>query len=192
MATLVLVLDQASKAIVRVLWSEPATQHPLDLIVSRFAEPLFRPTESLPLIGESLRLTHVRNMGAAFGMFPGYQPLFIATSLIVLVVVAAYWRRAHPAEWPVVVALGLVSGGAVGNLIDRALLGKVTDFFDVAIIDFPVFNIADTAIFVGVGMLVFWLLFGPQGAVEADPPALVAEDALSPTDEAAAEGETSR
>lgn len=182
-ATLVLLLDQLSKAVVRVLWSSSATQHPLDIIVSRFAEPLFRPTESLPLIGESLRLTHVRNMGAAFGMFPGYQPLFIATSLIVLVVVAAYWRRARPAEWPVVVALGLVSGGAVGNLIDRAMLGKVTDFFDVAIIDFPVFNIADSAIFVGVGMLVFWLLFGPQDTGEAEPPAGEGEDALVPVDD---------
>ena len=50
----------------------------------------------------------------------------------------------------------------MGNLIDRALIGKVTDFFSVAVIDFPVFNIADSAIFVGVGMLVLWLLFGPQ------------------------------
>jgi signal peptidase II len=131
-------------------------------------------------------------MGAAFGMFPGYQPLFIATSLIVLVVVAAYWRRTHPAEWPVVVALGLVSGGAVGNLIDRAMLGKVTDFFDVAIIDFPVFNIADSAIFVGVGMLVFWLLFGPQESGEVESPALEADDAVLPADDVASGSDSLR
>jgi signal peptidase II len=72
------------------------------------------------------------------------------------------WRKARPSYWPVVVALGLITGGAVGNLIDRAIVGKVTDFLYFAAIDFPVFNIADSALIVGVGILIVWLLFGPE------------------------------
>lgn len=154
--------------------------------------PLFRPTESLPVVGEVFRLTFVRNTGAAFGMFPGYQPLFIATSLIVLVVVWAYWRRSRPTSWPVVVALGLVSGGAVGNLIDRAVIGKVTDFFDFAIIDFPVFNVADAAIFIGVLMLVLWLFFGPQEPNEVPASGYHTDGPDAPAEEVTVGSESAR
>ncbi len=109
-------------------------------------------------------LTHVRNMGAAFGLFPGRQPIFIATSLVVLVVIGAYWRRDRPTAWPVVVGIGLVAGGATGNLIDRVVMTRVTDFLSFAFMDFPVFNIADMAIVGGVTMLVMWLVFGPEPA----------------------------
>lgn len=161
-AAVMLLADQITKSLVRVAWSSAAEFHPLDRVVSALMEARYTPGESVDLIGSAIRLTHVRNTGAAFGLFPGYQPLFILTSTIVLVVVAAYWRRARPAVWPVVIALGLIVGGAVGNLIDRAMFGKVTDFLDAAIIDFPVFNVADSSIVVGVGILVVWLLFGPM------------------------------
>lgn len=163
-AASVFIADQISKSLVRVLWSAPATRIPLDGLVASGVAPRFSAGDALPLVGEVFQLTHVRNTGAAFGLFPGYQPIFIATSLIVLVVVAAYWKRARPDVWPIVVALALVAGGSAGNLVDRAIIGKVTDFLYVAIIDFPVFNIADSAIVVGVGILVAWLLFGPEPA----------------------------
>ena len=117
---------------------------------------------SFALVDGVLRLTFVRNTGAAFGLFPGYQPIFIATSCVVLLVIAAYWRRSRPTAWPIVIALGLITGGAVGNLIDRAALGRVTDMFDFTLIDFPVFNVADSAIIVGVAMLILWLLLVPE------------------------------
>lgn len=120
------------------------------------------------LIPGVLDLTHVRNAGAAFGLFPGRQPIFVATSAVVMVVIAAYWRRARPTEWPIVVAMGAVSAGAIGNLADRITLGLVTDFLAFSFVDFPVFNIADMGIVVGVGILVLWLLFGPEpGSTEA-------------------------
>jgi signal peptidase II len=78
-----------------------------------------------------------------------------------LVGVAVYWRRARPAEWPVVISLALIFGGSLGNLIDRVGVGKVTDFFYFSFIDFPVFNVADIAIVGGAGLLMAWLLFGP-------------------------------
>jgi signal peptidase II len=135
----------------------------IDQVAKSFVRALFIEGESIHLVPSVLNLTYVRNVGAAFGLFPGRQPLFIATSCFVLFVIAAYWRRAHPREWPVVVALAMVSAGALGNLLDRLLLGQVTDFFEFAFAEFPVFNVADMAIICGVGLLAVWLLFPPQG-----------------------------
>jgi len=155
-ALLVLALDQAVKMLVRSSMFEG---------------------QSIPLVQGVFHLTFVRNVGAAFGLLPGYQPVFILTSCVVLLVVAAYWRRARPTAWPIVIALGLIVGGAAGNLIDRAYLGKVTDIFDFTFIDFPVFNIADTAIVVGVGILIAWLLFAPEPAT-ADANAAESAEAI--------------
>jgi signal peptidase II len=135
----ILLTDQASKALVRATMSPPGT--------------------SIPVVGSLLRLTYVRNTGAAFGMFPGHPVVFVIVSLVVLSGVAVYWWRVRPARALLVIALGLVSGGATGNLIDRVTAGRVTDFLEVPYI--PVFNVADSAIVVGVGLLMGWLLFGP-------------------------------
>ena len=166
-AVVTFVADQLTKSTVRVLWRATSPLIPWDRVASRLLVPEFGPGESVNVIGEYLQLTHVRNTGAAFGLFPGYQPVFIATSIVVLVVVGAYWRRSRPHAWPIVIALALIGGGALGNLVDRAVIGKVTDFFYVAVIDFPVFNIADSAILIGVTILVLWLFFGPQPQLEA-------------------------
>lgn len=171
-AVATLCADQISKSVVRVLWSSPVSKIPLDSLTARFIAPGFGSTESLPVLGQAFRITLVRNTGAAFGIFPGYQPIFIATSLLVLLVIMGYQIRTKPDSWPVVIALALVSGGAFGNLIDRALIGRVTDFFDLAIVDFPVFNIADSAILIGVGILIVWLLFGPQPSAATSAPEL--------------------
>jgi len=136
------------------------------LVVDQLAKFVVRSTMALeahvPLWPNVFRLTYVHNPGAAFGLFPGGRPVFILTTMLVLFVVAAYWRRVRPTQWPVVVALALVTAGALGNLIDRAALGFVTDFFDFSLIDFPVFNVADSAVVVGVIMLMGWILFGPE------------------------------
>lgn len=132
----VLLVDQVSKAVVRA-----------SLGVG----------QSIPVIQDILSLTHVRNRGAAFGLFQGGVPFFIATSLVVLGVIAWIWWRMKPTNRWFVFSLGLVTGGAAGNLIDRAVAGGVTDFFDVHI--WPVFNVADMALDIGVAILVAWLLF---------------------------------
>ena len=141
------------------------------------------------LIPSVLRLTFVQNTGAAFGLFPGRQPVFMATSLFVLFVIAAYWRRVRPRQWPVVVALALVTAGATGNLIDRAFIGQVTDFFEFTFVDFPVFNIADMCIILGVGILMVWVLFGPDEEGSGDVSAVREShtDALSASGPDAAE-----
>ena len=145
-AAAAVVLDQLAKVLVRATMAPPGT--------------------SIALAGDLLRLTYTRNSGAAFGILPGGAPLFIGVSVGVLVAVIVYaWRWGPDRVW-VIVALGLTAGGAAGNLVDRALLGWVTDFIQVPF-GFPVFNIADASISVGVGMLVWWLLFGPT--LHGDP-----------------------
>lgn len=138
---LVLVLDQASKAVVR---------------------QSLQVGQSIPLIDGMLSLTHVRNTGAAFGLFQGGVPFFIATSLVVLAAIAWIWWRMRPSSRWFALAIGLVAGGATGNLIDRAVAGRVTDFFDIHV--WPVFNVADIALDVGVGILIAWLLFSKEAA----------------------------
>jgi signal peptidase II len=97
-------------------------------------------------------------------------------------VIALYWRRSRPTAWPLVIALGLIAGGAIGNLIDRAFIGRVTDMFEFAFVDFPVFNVADSAIIVGVAILILWLLLTPDpqhAAEESAAAAQASEDASS-------------
>lgn len=137
----------------------------LDQVTKAVARASMHPGDSIGFIPHVIDLTMVRNSGAAFGLFPGQRPVFVLTSMMVLFVIAAYWRRARPKQWPVVIAFAAIAGGSIGNLIDRALIGYVTDFFEFAFIRFPVFNIADMGIVGGVGVLMVWILFGPQPEV---------------------------
>ncbi len=165
----VFVLDQVAKSVVRAAWDEQAPK----IILDRVAASLMSVRvdgDSVPVLGEVLKLTLVHNQGAAFGIFPGYQPMFIVTSLLVLFVIGVFWFRSRPNAWPVVLGLAFASAGAAGNLVDRTLIGTVTDFFHIAIIDFPVFNIADMSVLAGVFLLVAWLLFGPQPDKDAEQP----------------------
>lgn len=137
----------------------------LDQVTKYLVRSYLSPGESHTFIPGLLDLTYVRNVGAAFGIFPGRQPIFVATSVAVLIAVWAYWRRSHPSQWPLVSAIALIVSGAVGNLIDRVFLGRVTDFLATSFVDFPVFNVADSAISVGVTILILWLFLTPDPSV---------------------------
>jgi signal peptidase II len=166
--SVVLVLDQLTKQLARTFLAPPAT--------------------SVHVLGSLVRLTYVRNAGASFGMLPGYAPVFMSVTVLVLASVAVYWFRVRPRRPLLVFALAMVCAGAAGNLIDRATSGLVTDFVQLPF-DFPVFNVADTAIVVGVSMLVWWVLFGPaehSAAVGTD--AAVGGDGPSETEPGPAEG----
>lgn len=136
--------------------------------------------QSIQVIPHLIHLTYVENRGAAFGLFPGRQPVFVITSAMVLFVIAAFWRRARPVQWPVIIALALVSAGAIGNLIDRLFMGYVTDFLEFGFMSFPVFNVADMCIVIGVSVLMGWILFGPEQEQEAE----LGEQDVTPLDDA--------
>lgn len=104
--------------------------------------------ESIPVLGDFLRITSHRNPGAAWGILSGQRWLFVVITIVVIIGIGLYARRAKSRL--VRVALPLLMGGAVGNLIDRVLYGEVVDFFDVRVINYPIFNIADSAIVIAV------------------------------------------
>lgn len=127
----------------------------------------FRLGESIPLISGFFNLTYIRNPGAAFGMLahadPAFRiPFFILVPVVALVAIVYIFRRIPDADWQRSSALALVVGGAVGNLIDRLRFGFVIDFLDFHWqyrYHFPAFNVADSAICVGVGILMLDLVF---------------------------------
>jgi signal peptidase II len=128
----------------------------------------------VPLVDGLLSLSHVRNRGAAFGIFSDwdlpYQTLLLATlSLGALLAIGVYFARLPATARLPRVALALVLGGAVGNLLDRLRLGYVVDFVHVywRHYQWPDFNVADSAITVGVTLLVLDILRSP-GSSPAD------------------------
>ncbi len=129
--------------------------------------------DSISLIPGFFRLTHVENRGAAFGLFadsPSEWKIagLVLFSLIALVIVATLlWKNSHSMT-TTGVGLSLILGGAIGNLWDRLVSGHVVDFllFYVGQYQWPAFNIADSAIVVGAGLLVFEILFSKAPAHE--------------------------
>lgn len=112
--------------------------------------------ESIPIIEEVFHLTYILNPGAAFGMFAHNRLFFIAIAVIVIGIIIWARREILASPWEVKAGCGLFLGGAIGNLIDRVRQGLVIDFFDFRI--WPVFNIADIAICIGVGLIIWNLL----------------------------------
>ncbi len=98
------------------------------------------------------RFVHWSNTGAAFGMFQGGSLVFTALAFVVIGLILYYYPQVEPEDRLLRLALGMQMGGAAGNLISRLTLdGKVTDFISVG--NFPVFNIADSSITIGVAVL---------------------------------------
>lgn len=129
-----LALDQASKLFIRSTFAE----HQSETIIPRF-----------------LDITLTYNRGIAFGMFQGFGILLAPIAVAIAIGAWLYTKRhPHESKW-IHVAMGLLCAGAIGNLIDRVFLGKVTDMIAVRFVDFPVFNIADSCITVAGAILVF-------------------------------------
>jgi signal peptidase II len=129
------------------------------------------PGESMELAGPWLRLVHGRNDGGLFGLFEGSAALFAVASLVVIAVIVAYHARSKPNRF-LTIALGLLLGGAIGNLIDRVRFGYVIDFVDAGIGDlrFYTFNVADSAISLSILLLIGLALFPGLGAQVIEGP----------------------
>ena len=111
---------------------------------------------SIKAIPGVLNITLVLNDGAAFGLFKGKSVFFVFIALAIIIVITAYLIKSRPLNRSVSIGLGLILGGAVGNLVDRIAFGSVIDFIDLGI--WPVFNIADSCITIGAVVLVFSML----------------------------------
>ena len=125
---------------------------------------------SVRVFGDVVRLTHIKNFGASFGLFPGSTlTLIVISSLAVLIVfVLALNSRERTGS---MVFLGLIMGGALGNLFDRLRLGAVIDFVDIGWGSFrwPVFNAADVAVTMGVFLLLVQYLRRGEKAPDPSP-----------------------
>jgi signal peptidase II len=106
--------------------------------------------DSVDLVGP-FSIHHVQNSGIAFGLFGSRTAIVIAVTAVAVGAMLAFFARSGRRHPVLPVALGLVLGGSVANLIDRVRLGHVTDFLD--LVAWPAFNLADTFIVVGVGIL---------------------------------------
>ncbi len=118
-----------------------------------------------------LSFSHILNRGAAWGMLSGQRFFLIGITFVVMFIVAQMAREFAPQSAPARFGLGLILGGAVGNLIDRIVTGAVTDFIDLGtsvefIRTFPIFNIADSALTVGVILLILDVVLNRRLKVE--------------------------
>jgi signal peptidase II len=128
-----LVIDHASKIAAKI-WLEPNER-----IIS--------------LIPEVFRLRYAENRGAAFSLFYGHTEILALVSVLAVAGLTWWWTRVPASERIGRVGIALVISGAIGNLIDRVARGYVVDFLDFYLINWPVFNIADSIICIGVGVM---------------------------------------
>ncbi len=131
-ACAVLLLDQSTKLMVRLRLG---------------------PGESIPVIRNILHINLVHNKGAAFSLFQDQTVILTGISILSLVIILLFYRQIARSGQPLRIGFGLIVGGTLGNLVDRLWHGYVVDFLDFQI--WPVFNVADSAITVGV-LLLLW------------------------------------
>jgi len=140
-AAVVLIADQLTKAWVLRTWSQPGTG-------------------DIPIIDRWLELTYVQNTGVAFGLFSGVPQLFTVTSLLIVTLAIRYYlKHVPPEQTGLAICLGLIVGGALGNVIDRIRFGYVVDFIKTFDGRFAVFNVADSCIVVGVCLMALLLMY---------------------------------
>ena len=117
---------------------------------------------SVQVFGDVLRFTYVENTGAAFGIFQNGNVVLTVITAIILAGVLGAFIAMKPKSTLARSAAGLIMGGAVGNLIDRVTRGFVVDFLDVRVINYPVFNIADSCVVVGAALICIYVIFSDE------------------------------
>jgi signal peptidase II len=139
-AVAILVLDQVTKTIVRSSLERG---------------------ESWPDPDWPVRIRYVTNTGAAFGILEDQTTFLVVMALLGIAAIYLYYRFPPFDHWVVPIAIGMLLGGAAGNLLDRVRLGEVTDFIDFP--RFPAFNVADSSINVGIATIIIgYLLLAPK------------------------------
>jgi signal peptidase II len=155
---------ESSSSNAKVFWITLVTVVVMDVVTKQIAVNMLMPRQ-IPheVVGDAIRFTLVFNVGAAFGLTfgPWSRWIFLAATVVALVILGRLYRATRPGDILRTLALGLVCGGAVGNLIDRirSPLG-VVDFIDVGLRDhrWPTFNVADMAVSTGA-ILLAWVLW---------------------------------
>jgi len=142
---------------VRIVWTVAIAAIFLDQASKILVESMMKLGQSDTVIGDLFRLTYINNAGGAFGIFLGGGWFYFVASIVAVVMILFYLRRISVHQILPRLSLAMILGGALGNLIDRLRRGVVTDFLDFGIGNtrWPVFNLADA--FITVGVILFLL-----------------------------------
>lgn len=156
-----------------------------------------KPIDTLPIIEDVLHLTYVENTGAAFGMMKDARWVFMVTSTAAIIGILGYmihrvYIKKEKMPWMEALSLSLIVGGGIGNMIDRTMLGYVVDMIDCRFINFAVFNVADSFVCIGAGLMILYLMIltvKEYKAEKAAKPALAeGEDAESESEDTVTDG----
>jgi signal peptidase II len=132
----------------------------LDQVTKTLVKQAMSLGHSIPVIGDAVRITLVENNGIAFGLHVKNAAIFTAFSIVACALIIVYlWKQRREGAW-LRTALVLILAGAIGNVIDRVAFGKVVDFIDVGFrtVRWPVFNVADSAVVVGMGIMIVLMI----------------------------------
>ena len=140
-----------------------------------------KPIDTYPIIEDVFHLTYVENTGAAFGMMKDARWVFMVTSTVAIIGILGYmvyrvYIKKEKLPWMEALSLSLIVGGGIGNMIDRTVLGYVVDMIDCRFINFAVFNVADSFVCVGAGLMVLYLIVLTVKEYKAEKAAKLAED----------------
>lgn len=140
---------------------------------------------SVTVIPGVLDFTYAENRGAAFGMFADQRWVFMIFSTVAIVAIVGYLIAAKPKSRLFRFAVALVAGGGLANMIDRVGRGFVVDFIEATFVDFYIFNVADSCVCVGCGLLFVWIIIDSVKEYRANKAAKAAakSDGTENTDE---------
>ena len=127
----------------------------LDQLTKFLIKKNFQLNQSVPIIKNVFHFTYITNTGSAFGLFKNFNLFFGLFSIAVIIAIFHYLKKIKINEKILQIAVGLLLGGTIGNLIDRIFYGAVIDFLDFRI--WPVFNVADSAVTISIIFLVILL-----------------------------------
>ncbi len=130
----------------------------VDQISKFIAATYLTKVDTVPIIKDVLHLTYVENRGAAFGILKNHRWIFITVSALAIIVITVILFKGAVENRLQCFSLALIVSGGIGNMIDRLLLGYVVDFIDFRLINFAVFNLADSIVCIGAGILIFSLI----------------------------------
>ncbi len=130
----------------------------LDQLTKLLAVKYLEPIATFPIIKKVIHLTYVENRGAAFGMLSNHRWIFIVISSITIVAFLLYLYLGHAENKLYAISISMITAGGIGNMIDRIALGYVVDFIDFRLINFAVFNGADSFVCIGAGLLILALI----------------------------------
>lgn len=135
----------------------------IDFITKKLAVIYLKSGTEKIIIDGIFKLSYVENKGAAFGILKNQRYVFIILTILIIAFILFWIIKNKPTSKMLKIGAALLISGALGNLIDRVMLGYVVDFLDFYLINFPVFNFADCFVCIGAGLVAIYYLFFEEG-----------------------------